>query len=87
MINKHNMNLALADLCICSVATSTPAEPRRLIQSLSSHLAGLIKLIASWKLRQKTRNQLADATADVLRDVGISESQRFIEVNKFFWED
>ena len=86
MINKHNMNLALADLCICSVATSTPAEPRRQIQSLSSHLAGLLDLVATWKLRHKTRSQLAYATADVLRDVGISESQRLIEVNKSFWE-
>jgi len=29
---------------------------------------------------------LAHATAAVLRDVGISESQRFIEVNKSFWQ-
>jgi uncharacterized protein YjiS (DUF1127 family) len=86
MINKHNMNLALADLSVCSAATPTQAGPRRLILSLPSHLAGLLKLVASWKLRQKTRNQLACATAEVLRDVGISESQRLIEVNKSFWE-
>jgi uncharacterized protein YjiS (DUF1127 family) len=86
MINKHNMNLALADLSVCSVATSTPAEQRSLIRQLSSRLAGLLELVTTWKLRHETRNQLACATPDVLRDVGISESQRFIEVNKSFWQ-
>ena len=86
MINKHNMNLALADLSVCSIATSRPAEQSRQIKQLSSHLAGLRDLVTTWKLRHKTRNQLAYATPDVLRDVGISESQRFIEINKSFWE-
>lgn len=86
MINKHNINLAMADLSVCSVATSTPAERRRQTQQLSSRLAGLVDLVAIWELRHKTRNQLALATPDVLRDVGISESQRFIEVSKSFWE-
>jgi uncharacterized protein YjiS (DUF1127 family) len=86
MINKHIMNLALVDLSVCSVATSTHAEQRRQFQQLFSRLAGLFNLIAIWKLRHKTRSQLAHATLDVLRDVGISESQRFSEVNKSFWE-
>jgi uncharacterized protein YjiS (DUF1127 family) len=86
MTNKHNMNLALDDLSACSVATSTHAEQRRQFQQLSSRLAGLLDLIATWKLRHKTRSQLAYATLDVLRDVGINEAQRFIEVNKSFWE-
>ena len=86
MITKHNMNLALADQSVGSVATSTPAEKRRQIKQLSSRLAGLLDLVGTWKLRHRTRNQLAYATLDVLRDVGISESQRFIEANKSFWE-
>ena len=83
MITKHNMNLALADPSVCSVATSAPAAQRRQFQQLSSRLVGLL---ATWKFRQKTRNHLAYATPEVLRDVGISEAQRFIEVNKSFWE-
>ncbi len=86
MINKHNMNLVLADLSFSSADTSTPAEQRRQIRQLSSRLAGLLDLVTTWKLRHETRNQLAHATPEVLRDVGISESQRFIEVNKSFWQ-
>jgi uncharacterized protein YjiS (DUF1127 family) len=84
MTNKHNMTLA--DLSVCSIATSTHAEQRRQFQQLSSHLAGLLDLVGTWKLRHKTRRQLAFASLDVLKDVGISESQRLIEVNKSFWE-
>ena len=86
MSTQQNMTLAMSDLSVCSVATSTHAEQRRQFQHLSSHLAGLFSLVATWKLRHKTRSQLAHATLDVLRDVGISESQRFSEVNKSFWE-
>ena len=86
MSNQQNMTLAMSDLSVCSVATSTHAEQRRQFQQLFSRLAGLFNLIAIWKLRHKTRSQLAHATLDVLRDVGISESQRFSEVNKSFWE-
>ena len=86
MSNQQNMTLAMSDLFVCSVATSTHAAQTRQIQQLPSHLAGLFSLVATWKLRHKTRSQLAHATPDVLRDVGISESQRFSEVNKSFWE-
>jgi len=86
MSTQQNMTLAMSDLSVCSVATSTPAQQPPQIRQLSSRLAGLLDLVATWKLRHKTRNQLAHATPDVLRDVGISESQRFVEVNKSFWE-
>jgi uncharacterized protein YjiS (DUF1127 family) len=86
MSNQQNMTLAMSDLSVCSVATSTHAEQRRQVQRLSSRLAEVLGLVATWKLRHKTRRQLACATPDVLRDVGINESQRFIEVKKSFWE-
>ena len=89
MTNQQNMNLALDDLSVCSVATSTDAlfiQPGRQVQRLSSPPAGLQALIATWRLRHKTRGQLACAGPAVLEDVGISESQRIIEVNKSFWE-
>jgi uncharacterized protein YjiS (DUF1127 family) len=89
MTNQQNTNLAMADLSICSVATSTDAlfvQPGRQVQQLSSRLAGLQALIATWRLRYKTRRQLAATESRFLQDVGISESQRIVEVNKSFWE-
>ena len=89
MTNQQNMNLALDDLSICSVATSTDAllvQPGRQVQRLSGRLAGLQALIATWRLRHKTRRQLAATESRILQDVGINESQRIIEVNKSFWE-
>ena len=86
MSKQHTMTLAMSDLSVCSVATSTHAEQHRQVQRLSSRLAEVLGLVATWKLRHITRRQLACATPDVLRDVGINESQRIIEVNKSFWE-
>jgi uncharacterized protein YjiS (DUF1127 family) len=89
MTNQQNMNLALDDLSVCSVATSTDVlfvRPGRQVQRFSSRLAGLQALIATWRLRHNTRGQLACADPAVLGDVGISEAQRVIEVNKSFWE-
>ena len=49
-------------------------------------MASAFKTVETWKLRHKTRRQLAAADARILKDVGISEAQRFIEANKPFWE-
>jgi uncharacterized protein YjiS (DUF1127 family) len=46
----------------------------------------MARTLESWRLRHKTRMQFANVEARILRDVGISEGQRFIEVNKPFWE-
>jgi uncharacterized protein YjiS (DUF1127 family) len=43
--------------------------------------------IDTWNRRHRTRRQLADVEARILRDVGISEAARFIEINKSFWEE
>jgi len=42
--------------------------------------------IETWRHRQRTRAQLAEVDARILRDVGISEADRFIESNKPFWQ-
>ena len=89
MTNKHNMNLALADLAVCSVATSRNDLWAGLdsgVSGLPRYLANLSGMLATWRLRHKTRRQLAATESHFLQDVGISESQRFIEVNKSFWE-
>lgn len=41
----------------------------------------------TWNRRYHTRRQFARVDPRILRDCGISEAARFIEVNKPFWED
>jgi uncharacterized protein YjiS (DUF1127 family) len=49
-------------------------------------IANAFRTVETWKLRHKTRRQLAVTEARILKDVGITEAQRSIEVNKPFWE-
>lgn len=49
-------------------------------------IANAFRGVETWKLRHKTRRHLAAVEARVLKDVGISEAQRFIESSKPFWE-
>jgi uncharacterized protein YjiS (DUF1127 family) len=49
-------------------------------------IANAFRTVETWKLRHKTRRQLAVADARILKDVGINEAQRSIEANKPFWE-
>ena len=49
-------------------------------------MASAFKVVETWRQRHKTRRQLAAADARILKDVGLSEAQRFIESNKPFWE-
>ena len=49
-------------------------------------IANAFRTVATWKLRHKTRRQLAVTDARILKDVGISEAQRSVEANKPFWE-
>ncbi len=45
-----------------------------------------IKVIGVWQQRQISRASFYGINSSILRDVGISEAQRFIEGNKPFWE-
>jgi len=49
-------------------------------------MANAFRGVETWKLRHNTRRHLTVAEAHVLKDVGISEAQRFIEASKPFWE-
>ena len=46
----------------------------------------MVDTINTWNRRHKTRRQFARVERRILRDVGISEADRFIEINKPFWE-
>ncbi|HKJ54266.1 MAG TPA: hypothetical protein VKB27_22420 [Gammaproteobacteria bacterium] len=61
--------------------------------SSNSPLFAIVDLLAegfmaleTWRRRHKASQQFARIESRVLRDLGISEAQRFIEVNKAFWE-
>ena len=44
------------------------------------------KLIVTWNNRHQSRRRLALVDHHILKDIGISEAARIIEVNKSFWE-
>ena len=46
----------------------------------------MVDTVNTWNRRHKTRRQFANVEHRILRDVGISAADRFIEVNKPFWE-
>jgi uncharacterized protein YjiS (DUF1127 family) len=89
MMYKRDTNAKMLDLSVSCVATTTHLPWQRAVKPTTPRfdpLADLRELLATWKLRHRTRGQLANADPVVLRDVGISEPQRFVEANKSFWE-
>jgi uncharacterized protein YjiS (DUF1127 family) len=63
------------------------ADARRRLLAWIGKLDQAARTIDAWKLRHHTRRQLAEADFRLLRDIGISEAERDIEVNKYFWEE
>ncbi|GGB19816.1 DUF1127 domain-containing protein [Agarivorans gilvus] len=49
--------------------------------------ADAYQLCNTWINRQKTRRQLAQLPAYLLRDIGLTEADRYQESRKHFWED
>lgn len=39
----------------------------------------------TWNQRVKQRSALSQLSSRLLEDAGVSEAQRFAEINKFFW--
>jgi uncharacterized protein YjiS (DUF1127 family) len=56
------------------------------IYALVERGATIAKTIENWERRHRTRRDLAAAPDRILRDIGITEADRFIEINKHFWE-
>jgi len=89
MTNQQNMDYALASLPTTSSAISLNqpcTELPKWFTRFSCRLSRVPATLEAWRLRHKTRMHLARADMNNLRDVGISESQRFIEANKPFWQ-
>jgi uncharacterized protein YjiS (DUF1127 family) len=51
-----------------------------------AYIAEVFLILETWRRRHQTSMQFARVEARVLRDIGISDSKRFTEVNKPFWE-
>ncbi|MFC1681742.1 DUF1127 domain-containing protein [Pseudomonadota bacterium] len=49
-------------------------------------VAKILETLETWNQRHKTRQQLAKLDDRMLKDIGISDAQRFIESKKRFWE-
>ena len=62
------------------------AEERRRARRRAEWVARIRKLAGTWHRRYRTRRDFARVDARILKDCGISEAERFIEVNKPFWE-
>ncbi len=50
------------------------------------YLSSIVMTLEAWRQRDVNSMQLAHIDPHTLRDIGISESQRFIAANKLFWE-
>jgi uncharacterized protein YjiS (DUF1127 family) len=71
---------------IPATGTASPASTRAhsLLFTIADQLSHLAKALEHWRRQQQTSMQLDHVDAHTLRDVGISESRRFIEINKPF---
>ena len=49
-------------------------------------IAWVYRVVNRWRHREISRAATSRLDANTLRDVGITEAQRFIEGNKPFWE-
>lgn len=65
---------------------SAVVDARRRAWQLLDSINRIDETLATWRRRHLTRRQFAGVDARILRDCGISEADRFIAVNKPFWE-
>ena len=61
-------------------------EMRRRARRRAEWVARIRRLARTWHERYRTRQEFARVDSRILKDCGISEAQRYIEVNKPFWE-
>ena len=55
--------------------------------AIACRLKKLYAVVNTWRRRHKSSMQCARVESRILRDLGISEAQRFVAVNKPFWEE
>ncbi|MFP2769503.1 DUF1127 domain-containing protein [Oceanisphaera sp. KMM 10153] len=47
---------------------------------------GLLATLELWLQRTRTRRQLSELPAYLLKDIGLNESDRYQEISKPFWQ-
>jgi len=65
-------------------SVSTPAQPR--FRSPGGPLRRVVRMLAIWYDRQSGRRQLARLDGRALRDIGITQAQARIEMERPFWQ-
>ena len=55
--------------------------------SFATSFLNLLFLPETWRQRHQASMQFSRLESRLLRDAGISESRRFVEINKSFWEE
>jgi uncharacterized protein YjiS (DUF1127 family) len=63
-------------------ASSASTRGHSFLFAITDQLSHLGMALDHWRRQQQTSMQLGHVDAHTLRDVGISESRRFIEINK-----
>jgi uncharacterized protein YjiS (DUF1127 family) len=48
--------------------------------------SGLLVTLERWLQRTRTRRQLSELPAYLLKDIGLNESDRYQEISKPFWQ-
>jgi uncharacterized protein YjiS (DUF1127 family) len=80
------MEIAMKSLVIEPGKTPDARAERAQMRAILDYLAGGVQALETWRRRHKSSMQFARIESRLLRDLGISDAQRFIEVNKPFWE-
>ena len=76
----------MTNLAVESGRTQVASQANFHFFAIVDRLVEGFRALDTWRQRHKASQQFARIESRVLRDLGISEAQRFIEVNKPFWE-
>ena len=69
------------------ISFESPAAGSDPLSKLATALLQLLFLPEIWRRRHQASMQFARIETRLLRDAGISDSRRFVEINKAFWEE
>ncbi|PSJ47750.1 hypothetical protein C7H85_02710 [Zobellella endophytica] len=56
------------------------------IDTAGQPVSGPFSTLSTWLQRSRTRRQLSELPAYLLKDIGLNESDRYQEVSKPFWQ-
>lgn len=68
------------------MATHMTTHDEHVLQS-PSLLARSKEVVITWFERARTRRELAELPPHLLKDIGLTEADRFVESNKPFWRN